>query len=76
MHPITGAPACCSEGDGAHCYTFSALGNDTPLYTLAAPEAQPTAIAGETNLPAPIRRRALAVPTGDPAAPARTDEAY
>lgn len=76
LHPVTGAPACCSEGDGAHCYTFSALGNDTPLFTLAVPEAEPTTIAGETNLPAPIRRRALAVTTGDPAAPLRADEAY
>ena len=76
VHSVTGTPAPCSEADGAHCYTVSALGNDTPLFTRAVPETEPTAIAGETNLPAPIRRRTLAVPTGDPACPARADEAY
>lgn len=70
VHPVTGTPAYCSEAYGAHCYSFSALGNDTPLFTLAEPEAEPTAIAGETNLPVPIRRRALAAVSGDPAAPA------
>lgn len=44
----------------AGCYTFSALGNDQPLYSKAEPEATPTHIADERNVPVPIRRRAFA----------------
>src|SRR3954451_3042711 len=40
-------------------YTFSALGNDAPLFTHARPELDTTTIAEEINVPAPIRRRAL-----------------
>lgn len=43
-------------------YTFSALGNDTPLYTHWEREAEPTQIAGEFNLPVPISRYAFAEP--------------
>ena len=43
----------------SHCYTFSVLGNDAPLYMLPEPETDPTHIAGELNLPVPIRRRLL-----------------
>lgn len=43
----------------AGCYTFSALGNDTPLYIRPEAEPTPTHIAGELNVPAPIRRRAF-----------------
>jgi hypothetical protein len=41
-------------------FTFSALGNDTQLYARPEPEAEPTHIAEELNLPVPITRRALA----------------
>jgi hypothetical protein len=58
-YSVTRAPACCVESEGPHCFTFSALGHDTPLYTHPQPEAEPTHIADEINLPAPIRRRAL-----------------
>ena len=58
-YPVTHAPAYCLESQGPQCFTFSVLGNDTPLYTKAEPEAEPTHIAEEINLPAPIRRRAL-----------------
>ncbi|GAB4578164.1 MAG: hypothetical protein Fur0022_08970 [Anaerolineales bacterium] len=58
-YPVTQAPAYCLEESGPHCYTFSVLGNDTPLYTRAEPESDPTSIAGEMNLPVPIRRRAF-----------------
>ena len=47
------------EQIGPQCYTFSVLGNDAPLYTHYEPETEPTHIAEEINLPAPIRRRAL-----------------
>ena len=58
-YSVTETPACCMEGIDPSVYTFSALGNDAPLFALAEPEADPTEIAGELNLPAPIRRRAL-----------------
>jgi hypothetical protein len=61
VYPISNAPAYCLEERGEHCYTFSVLGNDSPLYTLPEPEAKPTSLAGELNLPVTIRRRALAV---------------
>ncbi len=40
-------------------YRFDAFGHDVPLYTLPIEEPEPTHITDETNLPVPIRRRAL-----------------
>ena len=59
-YPVTQTPACCVEGVGPHLFTFSVLGNDAPTYLRPEPEADPTHIAGEFNLPVPIRRRVLA----------------
>jgi hypothetical protein len=56
---VTETPAYSREEFSTHCYTFSVLGNDTPLYTRSEPEPDPSDIAGEMNLPAPIRRRAF-----------------
>jgi hypothetical protein len=56
-YSVTKTPAYCLEESGPHCYTFSVLGNDTPLYTRPETEAEPTDIAGPLNLPIPIRRR-------------------
>jgi hypothetical protein len=58
-YAVTGTPAACIEREGAHCYTFSVLGNDTPLYDLPVAEPEPTHIAEEVNVPAPIRHRAF-----------------
>ncbi len=58
-YSVTQTPAYCLEEVGSNCYTFSVLGNDTPLYTKAIAEEAPTDIAGELNVPAPIRRRAF-----------------
>ncbi|HNB51670.1 MAG TPA: hypothetical protein PK530_06995, partial [Anaerolineales bacterium] len=58
-YSVTQTSAYCREEAGPHCFTFSVLGNDTPLYTQPAREALPTDIAGELNLPVPIRRKAL-----------------
>jgi hypothetical protein len=58
-YPVTHTPAYCLEEIGPNYYTFSVLGNDAPLYTHAEPETEPTQIAGELNLPLPIRRRAF-----------------
>ncbi len=60
---VTEALAHCVDRT-AHCFTFSLLGNDTPLYTRPRPEGDPAAIAGELDVPAPIRRRALAAHLG------------
>jgi hypothetical protein len=58
-YSVTGTAALCLEEDGPHCYTFSALGQDTPLYRKPAPERRPADIAGEMNVPAPITRYAF-----------------
>lgn len=56
-YPVSGAQACCLEQEGPHCYSFSALGNDAPLYT--NPQADGVEPTGELGLPVPIRRVAL-----------------
>jgi hypothetical protein len=56
-YSVTETPAYCIEEEGPECYTFNALGHDTPLYNLAQPETSPTHIADVLNLPTPIRRR-------------------
>ncbi|MDN5940281.1 MAG: hypothetical protein L0H94_00235 [Nitrospira sp.] len=58
-YSVTQTPAFCAEANGPHCYTFSVLGNDAPLFLKAEPENDPTHIADEFNLPVPIRRRLL-----------------
>lgn len=59
-YTVTQTPACCVEAEGPHCFTFSVLGNDAPLFVKPEPETDPTHIANEFNLPVPIRRSALA----------------
>jgi len=56
-YSVTQTPAYCIEDEGPECYTFNALGHDTPLYNLPQPETSPTHIADLLNLPTPIRRR-------------------
>lgn len=68
-YSITKAPAYYLErrqrkGD-RNRYTFSVLTNDTQLITLPFREPEPTHIADEMNVPAPIRRRALEERTAD-----------
>jgi hypothetical protein len=58
-YTVTQTPAYCLEEVGPQCYTFSVLGNEMPLYIRPDPEEEPTHIAEELNVPAPIRRRAL-----------------
>jgi hypothetical protein len=58
-YSVTNTPATCLEQIGPNCFTFSVLGNDAPLFTESFPERDPYHIAGERNLPVPIRRRAL-----------------
>jgi hypothetical protein len=58
-YSVTEAPAYCAESAGPHCYTFSVLGQDTPLFRQPEPETAPTQIARELNVPAPVRRLAF-----------------
>lgn len=54
-YPVTTTPAYCVEERGPHCFSFSVLGNDTPLFQRPVAEAVPTHIAEEDNLPVPLR---------------------
>ncbi|MFC5802023.1 hypothetical protein [Streptomyces formicae] len=58
-HSVTRAPAYCIDR-ARSLYTFSILGNDTPLVTRPVPEPSTTHIATIDNVPAYIRRRQLA----------------
>ncbi|MDD5632735.1 MAG: hypothetical protein PHI13_12010 [Methylococcales bacterium] len=55
-YPASHSPAYCIEDAGPHCFTFSILGQDAPLFIKPQPETDPSHIAEELNLPAPIRR--------------------
>ncbi|RAN77168.1 hypothetical protein B5P43_20915 [Bacillus sp. SRB_336] len=55
-YPVTSTPAYCIEERGPHCFSFSVLGNDTPLFQRPFEETEPTHIADERNLPLPLRR--------------------
>jgi hypothetical protein len=55
-YPVTATPAYCLEERGPQCFSFSVLGNDTPLFQQPDAETQPTHIAHEHNLPVPLRR--------------------
>ena len=56
---VSNTKAYCCEDSGPHSFTFSVLGNDAPLFTNPIDQSGPNAIAGELNLPVPIRRRAF-----------------
>lgn len=58
-YSVTKTAAYCREEVGAHCFTFSALGNDTQLFQNPIPEIERSAIARAENLPVPITRWAL-----------------
>ncbi|MDE2154841.1 MAG: hypothetical protein KGJ32_02945 [Xanthomonadaceae bacterium] len=60
-YPVTTTPAYCVEESGPHCFSFSILGNDTPLFQRPLEETAPTRIAQEINLPVPLRRYRFAV---------------
>ncbi|HLO34244.1 MAG TPA: hypothetical protein VK249_34175 [Anaerolineales bacterium] len=57
VYSVTQTPACHLEEIGPYCYTFSVLGNNTPLHVHPQSEDEPAHIAEELNLPVPIRRR-------------------
>ncbi|MGH8079795.1 MAG: hypothetical protein ACREP7_04405, partial [Lysobacter sp.] len=53
-YPVTRTPAYCVEEAGPHCYTFSVLGQDAPLYRKPQPETDSNHLADEANLPVPL----------------------
>ncbi|WP_405749554.1 hypothetical protein OHA19_05735 [Streptomyces sp. NBC_00012] len=57
-YPLTASPAYCIDR-ARNLYTFSILGNDSPLVTKPEPEPSATHIATVDNVPAFIRRRQL-----------------
>ncbi|MFE7107905.1 hypothetical protein ACFU98_22770 [Streptomyces sp. NPDC057575] len=57
-YPLTTSPAYCIDR-ARNLYTFSILGNDSPLVTRPEPEPSATHIATVDNVPAFIRRRQL-----------------
>lgn len=56
-YPVTRTPANCVEASGAHCYTFSVLGQDAPLFPKPEGREDHEDIPEEVEVPAPIRRR-------------------
>jgi len=64
-YPVTDTPAYCVEEAGPHCFTFSVLGQDSPLYVKARPKADLTKGPEELNLPVRIRRLAFDQRPGD-----------
>ncbi|MUL34953.1 hypothetical protein [Gloeocapsopsis dulcis] len=63
-YSVTKAPAYCLDR-ASNRYTFSILGNDTQLFTLPVEDPEPTHVADETNVPAPISRQAFTSHTAD-----------
>jgi hypothetical protein len=58
-YSVTKTAAYCREEVGPHCFTFSALGNDTQLFQNPIPEIERSKIARAENLPVPITHWAL-----------------
>jgi hypothetical protein len=58
-YAVTRTRAYCAENAGPHCFTFSVLGQDAPLFCKAEPETDPSHVAEEVNVPAQIRRFAF-----------------
>jgi len=77
-YSVTETSAYCIEEEGPECYTFNALGHDTPLYNVPQAETSPTHIAGVLNLPTPIRRRPFEDRTSkyDPSKPRHASADY
>ena len=70
-YPVTRAPAYCIER-ARNLYTFTILGNDTPLVTRPEPEPSASHIAAIDNVPAYIRRRQLADRLADSYGPGKS----
>ena len=62
-YPVTWTQARCID-NRPNCYSFSILGNDSPLFTRAQHEADPSEITTELDVPVPIRRRVFELREG------------
>jgi hypothetical protein len=58
-YSVTQMPAYCAEESGPENFTFSVLGQDTPLFVNPETATDKTLIAKELSVPAPIRRYAF-----------------
>lgn len=58
-YSVTRCPARCVETEGNHCFTFSELGQDAPLFTHPDPDPDPGHLADPLKVPVPISRREL-----------------
>jgi hypothetical protein len=58
-YSVTRSRPHCEENVHPNCFTFSLLGQDTPLFRQPEAEMDETTIAGEANVAAPIRRLAF-----------------
>lgn len=70
--PLESSQAACLEEVSPSLFTFSVLGNDAPIWRRPVPEPDASSIAGEANLPVPLRRRALASDPDQVYGPGRT----
>ena len=59
-YSVTRTIAFYQENAHGPCFTFSLLGNDTPLFRKQLPELEPAHLADESNFELPISREALA----------------
>jgi hypothetical protein len=57
-YPVTETPAYCREDIGLHCFTFSVLGNDAPLFRAPLATTVPH-LTTRADLPLPIGRAEL-----------------
>jgi len=55
-YSVTRMPPHCVEEAGPHCFTFSLLGQDAPLFTRPLPQPPGGPLAAELARPVPIRR--------------------
>lgn len=74
-YSVTRAPAYCIDRTHGH-YTFSVLGNDTPLVTKPVPEPSTSHIATIDNVPARLRRRQVADRLADYYGPGKSFALY
>jgi hypothetical protein len=64
-YPITAAPAYAQQGVSANAFSFSALGNDAPLFARPRHDVEDALVADELDVPAEIRRHALQERAGE-----------
>ena len=60
VYALEHVPACCVQAAGDRCFTFSALGNDVPLFARGTSGAFATGSGNEAAFPGPIERGVFA----------------